>query len=580
HSNHLMDYQENNLPDGTVPLLQDSASELATEKSHKNCADSKKEDDTKASKEGNITLVGTSLSQKAEVENHKYDMKKSTTAPPSLTDISSAMCSEGPDCHSTMALQDSDISHLIDEVSLSTESELDSTVSALIGQLDGTDDQTPLAPVSSTLGSSGQTPRVGAALPHVFAATPAAECKSHRELICKKILNSLENNLPGSPCSSSLSLVNAHPNRNCSTKCGPSWEAPESVSSFGSNNLIFEEALGDPVTGEHSDSSSLMEVDGGSQELLVTACEYRREDMSQLASPLRLRQKQDPGHAAGRTSGNSTTAGLCSAGPYCSENFRTAGSLLPYPPPCENVGVLCQQHSDRQQDAMCTPQLSSASPLLPAPFSPHPAIQQSSPCKSKSLGDLTSEDISCNFESKYQYISRSFISSGLRDRKLAAMQSVRPHSTDALTEQLRKLLSLEQEDGLECSGQGDEECPRALVRKLSSRSQSRVRNIASRARERQEAAGRPRPCEPVPGVVLRNKGAVSPLAVNRHSTGSYIARYLHGCPGERRGVPEGACSALQHGCGGCGERLCTHGPGLPLPPGAQDQPEIYFLLRL
>ncbi|NWV60214.1 PLCH1 phosphodiesterase, partial [Malurus elegans] len=72
--------------------------------------------------------------------------------------------------------------------------------------------------------------------------------------------------------------------------------------------------------------------------------------------------------------------------------------------------------------------------------------------------------------------------------------------------------------------------------------------------ERQEAAGRPRPGEPVAGVVLRNKAAVSPLAVNRHSTGSYIARYLHGCPGERRGVPEGACSALQHGCGGCGER--------------------------
>ncbi|NXR59781.1 PLCH1 phosphodiesterase, partial [Rhadina sibilatrix] len=66
--------------------------------------------------------------------------------------------------------------------------------------------------------------------------------------------------------------------------------------------------------------------------------------------------------------------------------------------------------------------------------------------------------------------------------------------------------------------------------------------------ERQEAAGRPRPCLGVPGVVLRSKAA-GPPAASRHSTGSYIARYLRGCPAERRGVPEGACSALQHGCG-------------------------------
>ncbi|NXE00588.1 PLCH1 phosphodiesterase, partial [Chaetorhynchus papuensis] len=74
--------------------------------------------------------------------------------------------------------------------------------------------------------------------------------------------------------------------------------------------------------------------------------------------------------------------------------------------------------------------------------------------------------------------------------------------------------------------------------------------------ERQEAAGKQRPCDgsAVGGVVLRNKAAGPPHAVNRHSTGSYIARYLHGCPGERRGAPEGACSALQHGCadGLCG----------------------------
>ncbi|NXD25250.1 PLCH1 phosphodiesterase, partial [Spelaeornis formosus] len=66
--------------------------------------------------------------------------------------------------------------------------------------------------------------------------------------------------------------------------------------------------------------------------------------------------------------------------------------------------------------------------------------------------------------------------------------------------------------------------------------------------ERQEAAGRPRAGggSAVPAVLLRSR-APGP-AVNRHSTGSYIGRYLHACPGERRGAPEGACSALQRGC--------------------------------
>ncbi|XP_063023526.1 1-phosphatidylinositol 4,5-bisphosphate phosphodiesterase eta-1 [Melospiza melodia melodia] len=638
-ANHLVDYQEDNLSDGTVPLTQDSDSELPTEKSHhKNCAESKKEDDTKGSKEGKVSLMGTSVSQSTEAENHKCDTKKSTAAPLSP---SSAECSESPDCHSTAALQDSDISHLIDEVSLSTESELDSAVSTLIGQLDGTDDQTPLPPVSSPHGSSSQTPRVGNAVPHMFAAdlsspcrhnftptksnksslfstldtamfssledpeystytvlheaSPPSECKSHRALVCKKRLNNLESNLPSSSCSSSLSLLNANPKRNCATKSGPSWEAPEPASSVGSNSLIFEEPLGRPVPGEHSASSSLLELDGDCQEPLVTAREYRREDMSQLASPVSLRQRQEPGHGGdrNRTSGSSSTAAPCAAARHCSRTCGAARSHLAVPA-CESTAGSWQQPSEKHRAAVCVPKAGSAFPLHPGalPFPTHPAIQQSSPCKSKSLGDLTSEDISCNFESKYQYISRSFISSGLRDGKLAAVQGVRPHSTDALTEQLRRLLSPEQEDGREppCPRQPDEDCPRALVRKLSSRSQSRVRNIASRARERQEAAGKPRPC--VPGVVLRSKAPGPPLAANRHSTGSCIGRYLRGCPGERRGVPEGACSALrQLGCGelrpacgelphGCGE-LRQHGCGeLLLPPGAQEQPEIYFLLRL
>ncbi|KGL92784.1 1-phosphatidylinositol 4,5-bisphosphate phosphodiesterase eta-1, partial [Charadrius vociferus] len=365
--------------------------------------------------------------------------------------------------------------------------------SALIGQFDVTDDQTNLTTVSSLHGTSSQAFSVMATHPHMLTAdlnspckhnftttksiksplfsspdttvfsspetaeysvytiiheatlTPASECKIHSELVCKKKLNSVQNNSPSSPCPSPLSLLNGNPKRKSGPKCGPSWEAPESASSFASNGLIFEETLVDPPTGENSESSSLVEVDGDCQDLLVTACEYKREDMSQLASPLKLRQKQDTGH------------------------------------------------SDKQENVTCTSersQLNIHSPVLKnaLAFPPHPAIKQTSPCKSKSLGDLTSEDISCNFESKYQYISKSFISSGMRDKKLAAMKSMRPHSTDALTEQLRKLVSLDQEESRQtlCSRQTDEDCPKALVRKLSSRSQSRVRNIASRAKERQE----------------------------------------------------------------------------------------------
>uniref|UniRef100_A0A8C0EVS9 Phosphoinositide phospholipase C n=1 Tax=Bubo bubo TaxID=30461 RepID=A0A8C0EVS9_BUBBB len=637
--NHLIGYQENNLPDEMVPLMQGSDFEISTEKTNdKNYADSKKEDDTGGSKEEKITLVGTSLSEKVEMENHKYDIiTKSPAAPLSLTDTSPTLCSDVPDLHSTLTIEDSDISRLIDEVSLANESEMDSAVSALIGQFDVTDDPTDLTTVSSLHGASSQTFSVLATRPHVLTAdlnspckhnfattksikfplfstpdttvfsspetaeysvytiiheatlTPASECKTHSELVCKKKLNSIENNLPSSPCPSSLSLLNANPKRKCGTKSGTSWETPECASSFASNSLIFEETLVDPLAGENSESSSLVEVDGDSQDLLVTTCEYKREDMSQLASPLKLRQKQDTGPGGERTSGNSATVELCAAALNCPDNFRTAGSQLPFPV-CENVGFLYHHHhSDKQKNVMCTSersQLNIHSPVLKnaLAFPPRSAIKQTSPCKSKSLGDLTSEDISCNFESKYQYISRSFISSGMRDKKLAAMKNMRPHSTDALTEQLRKLVSLDQEDSCQTlySRQIDEDCPRALVRKLSSRSQSRVRNIASRAKERQEAASKQKSSNTssIAGVVLRNKPSTSPHVINRHSTGSYIARYLNGFPGEDaegRGIPEGACAALHYGCG---DQLYAHDSVLQLEPSSDDKPEIYFLLRL
>ncbi|XP_015727716.1 1-phosphatidylinositol 4,5-bisphosphate phosphodiesterase eta-1 isoform X6 [Coturnix japonica] len=632
-TDHLIGNQESHLPIETVPLIQDAGFERITEKMQgRNCAGSKREDDTNRCKEQKLTPVRTCLPEKVEeVENPKYDIiQKSTVAHRSLTNISSAVCSEAPDLCSSLTMQDSDISRLIEQVSLVTESEMDSAVSALIGQLDVTDDQTSLtAPMLSGAGSqtfgavatqtltaelstpckndfistkSSKSPLFStpdiAVFPspetaeysvytiiHEATLTPGSEFNTHSGLVCKKKSKSVENNLPGSFCSSPFSLLNANPQRKCET----SWEAPGSVGSFASSSLIFEEMLVDPPVGENSESSSLVEVGGDSQDLLVTACTYKREDVSQVASPLKLRQQQqDSRHCGERTFGNCASVGLCAAALDCSDNFRTAGSKLSFPA-CENVGFLHHHHHvDKQKDLMCTSrrsQLDVNSPVLRSAlaFPPPPAIKQASPCKSKSLGDLTSEDISCNFESKYQYISRSFITSGMRDKKLAAMKRMRPHSTDALTEQLRKLLSLDQDDSHQMlySRQLDEDCPKALVRKLSSRSQSRVRNIASRAKERQEASKQKSSnTGSIAGVVLRNKPSVSPHVVNRHSTGSYIARYLGSFPEEAvegRGLPEGTCAAWQQGCA---ERLCAHSPLLQLEPDGDEKPEIYFLLRL
>ncbi|NXD18013.1 PLCH1 phosphodiesterase, partial [Nothocercus nigrocapillus] len=626
-TNDLTGHQGTHLSGEAAPLIWDCGVELVTgETQGKNCAEHKRENDTKLSKEEKVTLVGTSFSQKVkDTENRKYDVQKSTVTTSSLTDVSSTICSDVPALHSTSALQDSDISRLIDEVSLINASEMDSSVSALIGQVDVTGDQTNLTVVSSLHGTSNQTLSVVSTHPDVnipcksnltavrsplfstpdttvFSSpesteypmytiireasfTPASECNTHSELVCIKKLDSIGNNLPCSACTKPLSLLNANPK----TKCGTSWEALESAGSFASDSLIFEDTLVDPPTCENSESSSLVEVDGDSQDLLVTTCEYRREDMSQMASPLKLRQKQDPGHGEERCPGYNTTVELCAAALECSNNFRTARCQFPFPT-YGNTGFLhrYRQTSDPQKDESCMSRESqlhvhSPGPKNTLPFPPPAAIRQTSPCKSKSLGDLTSEDISCNFESKYQYISRSFITSGMRDKKLAAMKNMGPHSTDALTEQLRRLVSLDQDESCQTvySRQIDDDCPKTLVRKLSSRSQSRVRNIASRAKEKQEASKQKfSTAGSIAGVVLRSKTSASPHTLNRHSTGSYIARYLHGFAGdhaEGRGLPEGACAALHSGCA---DQRRAQNSVLQLEPSSDDKPEIYFLLRL
>ncbi|XP_030600308.1 1-phosphatidylinositol 4,5-bisphosphate phosphodiesterase eta-1 isoform X1 [Archocentrus centrarchus] len=236
-----------------------------------------------------------------------------------------------------------------------------------------------------------------------------------------------------------------------------------------------------------------------------------------------------------------------------------------------------------------------------------------SPCKSKSLGDLTSEDISCNFQSKYHIISRSFITPHMRkQKKSGTMEGVtfQSQSCDPLTEQLRKLVSLEGDDSDSDRPQPPQlykeaksplsqpqaasiapvdprdidDSPPPLTRRLSSRSQSRVRHINSRARERQQEALKPRSgvvinsTASIGGVVLRNKPASQTPPTNRHSTGSYIAGYFGQL--EDRGLPEGACTSLHYGNGDhYGDRYYTD-DSLPPANTSHSEPEVYFLLRL
>ncbi|TSK38415.1 1-phosphatidylinositol 4,5-bisphosphate phosphodiesterase eta-1 [Bagarius yarrelli] len=221
-----------------------------------------------------------------------------------------------------------------------------------------------------------------------------------------------------------------------------------------------------------------------------------------------------------------------------------------------------------------------------------PVPKSPSPCKSKSLGDLTSEDISCNFQSKYKVISRSFITPAMRDQKRIHGRANQQQGSDPLTEQLRKLVTLDEMEphsnpkslsvfptvplNSTIPTEDSNNLPPLLSRKLSSRSQSRVRHIASRARERQQEALKSQPAGLSSDVVLRNKSSQN-LLINRHSTGSYIAGYLDQVGVEDRGLPEGSCRTFGYGYQ---DQSYADDSVIPNNSCSSSEPEVYFLLRL
>ncbi|XP_008121416.3 1-phosphatidylinositol 4,5-bisphosphate phosphodiesterase eta-2 isoform X6 [Anolis carolinensis] len=179
------------------------------------------------------------------------------------------------------------------------------------------------------------------------------------------------------------------------------------------------------------------------------------------------------------------------------------------------------------------------------------------PAKSKSLGDLTSEDITCTFEGKYRSISRSFVTQSMREKRHCAAATFPAQPHDELTERLKKLTIFQQENDITSAtslglveSEEDEEQETGLLRRASSRSQSRVRYIANRAKQAQERQR------------LQNltMGKASPI--------------------EERGNPEGACCFA----GGA----CTDAAASPtlFTPQCKDQTllnrdaEVVFLFKL
>uniref|UniRef100_A0A8C6LBH3 Phosphoinositide phospholipase C n=1 Tax=Nothobranchius furzeri TaxID=105023 RepID=A0A8C6LBH3_NOTFU len=198
-------------------------------------------------------------------------------------------------------------------------------------------------------------------------------------------------------------------------------------------------------------------------------------------------------------------------------------------------------------------QAATKSPPSPSPTSAATSLM------SKSLGDLTSDDISCSFDSKYRSISRSFIVRTSRGqvRKGDPLRS-RPQSD--LTEQLRKLTDVEPLNPNDfspgnASKDSQEESPDdTLLRRTSSRSQSRVRYIANRAKKAQE------------------KQRLQGLIQGRSASFSLTAS-----PIEERGIPEGACCVDRSPCSSLD--LLDLRPPLEYLPDSENS-ELFFMLKL
>lgn len=191
---------------------------------------------------------------------------------------------------------------------------------------------------------------------------------------------------------------------------------------------------------------------------------------------------------------------------------------------------------------------------------------------SKSLGDLTSDDISCHFDSTYRSISSSFVSRPTSEQHPKNRQKHQPAYN--LTEQLRRLASVEpltaKDFDIECRAKElEEEAMNGRVVQRTSRSQSRVRYIANRAKKNQERQ--------------RIQDFIQGTSASFNFT-TYASSSSRSNPIEVRGNPEGACSIAQNSFANEDleqlNLLARQSPRLSRLLTDPDNNEVFFLLRL
>uniref|UniRef100_A0A8C5MKK2 Phosphoinositide phospholipase C n=1 Tax=Leptobrachium leishanense TaxID=445787 RepID=A0A8C5MKK2_9ANUR len=536
----------------------------------------------------------------------------------SVNDLSSTMCTDINNLQSTEALSENDISHIISEVPSVDRSELGSSMSELIRQFEFTDDKTTLTCVSSLQELNSHTKLSGYS--DIFTTGLYTPKKSVLGLnqVEKSLYSFADTTVFSSPETSEYSVYTiiheedlshdatcklmdantANRSRQSnypiqSSPCRPTFSVmqPKSTKLQQSH---FEGLVNSSV--HHNYAPSIRTVKSGN-----TKSSDTYDGFQKLSKQSHISQEKDISSCNLSVSQEKVTMQSCNPSlkhtrtlqqnPKKLHPNHTSHTII-HRPSINNVNnhhmtakpqdpcILYQNKEEllyHKRHMQYVPQKTIANSSNNHHVGLFQGNTQPSSCKSKSLGDLTSEDISCNFESKYKRINKGFLSSGIVDEKSIS----RPQSTDTLTEQLRKLMSFDQEDNSmpQCCEDEEVDTPKPLARKLSSRSQSRVRNIANRAKERQEANKLKHSTPNLHEVILRNKPTTASQPLNRHSTGSYIASYYNNLNGERlegRGMPEGSCNSQIYRY----DTFCTDQFDYQTEPSNTDEPEIYFLLRL
>ncbi|XP_032818212.2 1-phosphatidylinositol 4,5-bisphosphate phosphodiesterase eta-1 isoform X1 [Petromyzon marinus] len=246
--------------------------------------------------------------------------------------------------------------------------------------------------------------------------------------------------------------------------------------------------------------------------------------------------------------------------------------------------------------------------------------------KSKSLGDLTSDDIVSNFQSKYKSICRSFITKSMRDqRRMVALGRLPSQPQNPLTEQIIQLATLTQDEVPEYTSspphRASEGSTSPRLRSPGTRnlgptamrersfsygpafSGSRSRSISdgsslhrrttmpvnllrSVSTEQQGASGPQRRLlsgQPPSGGLKRSQFAqrypASSYGLFRHSVGSLDGINVNPLLTERREAPDGACSTLTKTRFMEEPSVVGKAPSYS-EPNLSEEPEVFFMLNL